>query len=1190
MKHKILHLLGKAILVFASVVFILPAFSQKPELVIQTGHSGKVSALAYSPDGKFLASAGQDFSIKIWDISTGKELKTLNGHKLYVQSLAFSPDGKMLASGSWDKTIRIWEMNNFTEVRTITAHKRAVQSLAFSPDGKILASGSVDSTLALWDVASGSFMKSLKGHEGAVTCVVFNKTGSHVASASSDKTVRIWDVNGGKTRQTLKGHTDWVQSVAFSPDGRQIVTSSADKSIRLWEAESGNQLKIINGHSANVVSVCFSPDGKKLASAGYDKTLRIWDIAEGKELMALQEGNMNFEKVLFSPDGKRITSGQFGTITSWNSTSGKKEMAFTGHVKPVENLAYSPDGKFLVTGVDSTVKVWELSYAKEISSFNAGVGRIAALTFSPDGKQLAVSGVSTKVQLFNTANYQREKILSGHTLSVTALAYSPDGKTLAMAGWDKTLRLANPAKGKSKALKGHAKALTAVAFSSDGKMVATGSYDNTIILWSAKGKVQKVLKGHTGLIYCIAFSPNNKYMATGSADSTVRIWDPATGNLVKTISASKEIIRGCAFSKDGNILATGGFDKTVKLWSIPSGDNIRNLTGHTAGITALVASPSGKFFATAGLEGCVKLWNLEDMILTASLVSIDQSDFAVITPTGVFDASPGAMKMMHYVSGKEIIEFNQIKERYYEPELLPKILGFNIEKIRKADDIANVRMNPVVSVTQRNTEKAEFDISLQNNGGGIGKVEVLVNGKEISDDARSAKMNPQSDEAKISIDLNNQPNIIPGQENTIEVKAYNTDGSVSSRGAKASFVPAGAPAAKPLPRLFVLTVGISDYDGTKIDLKYSAKDAEDITTAFEIAGDKLFGKENVFIYKINTNQSDVNMLPSRQNIIRSFGEIAGKALPTDVFVVYLAGHGINWGGQDGDFFYLTKEAASASAESYGDQKLRETAAISSAQLTDMIKKVPALKQVLMIDACASGRVVENLTSARGDVSSSSLRAMERMKDRTGMHIITGCAADAVSYEASKYGQGLLTYSLLEGIKGTALREGKYVDISTLFGKSQERVPVLASGIGGVQQPKVFSPGGAESFDVGLLDLEDKAKIPLAKEKPMFSMSTFAEEESMDDIVGLEKSVDEAFIDMSSRGGTSSLVYIETKEFPDAFRIRGQYKMTGDIISAKVNVFKGKDKAGSFTVEGKKGELSKLAAEIAQKAGEISLQK
>ena len=292
-------------------------------------------------------------------------------------------------------------------------------------------------------------------------------------------------------------------------------------------------------------------------------------------------------------------------------------------------------------------------------------------------------------------------------------------------------------------------------------------------------------------------------------------------------------------------------------------------------------------------------------------------------------------------------------------------------------------------------------------------------------------------------------------------------------------------------------------------------------------------------------------------------------------VVYLSGHGINLGGTDEDFYYLTQDAYTANANAYNDPAIKQQATLSSQELVEMFKKVPALKQVLMIDACASGKVVDNLIAKR-DIESGTLRALDRMKDRTGLHIITGCTADAVSYEASRYGQGVLTYSLLEGMRGLALREDKFIDVNQLFQFAQERVPILASGIGGIQTPQVFSPNGSQSFDLGELTTDEKKQITLAKARPFFIRSTFIDEQKFRDVLGLGKKMDEMLNEVSVRGESSPLLFVDVSEYPDACQISGQYKQIEGKYSMKLNIIcEGKESLHTAVAKDEKELLDKI---------------
>ena len=272
-------------------------------------HTGAVSSVAFSPDGKTIASASADDTVTLRDIATGRLLHTLRGHRDVVTSVAFAPDGRTLATASLDGTVGLWDVATGTRILTLHDHAGGVWGVAFGKNGTLLASAGADGTVVLTNPSTGRRIRTLRGHVGAVYGVAFNPAGTSLASAGADHTVRVWDVGSGRTLHTLRGHTGVVYTVAFGAGGRTLASAGADGTIRLWDAATGRPLHILRGHRGTVNGVAFSPGGDLLASAGADHRVGLWNAATGQLVRFLPQQAQGIETVAFSPGGSIVASG-----------------------------------------------------------------------------------------------------------------------------------------------------------------------------------------------------------------------------------------------------------------------------------------------------------------------------------------------------------------------------------------------------------------------------------------------------------------------------------------------------------------------------------------------------------------------------------------------------------------------------------------------------------------------------------------------------------------------------------------------------------------------------------------------------------------------------------------------------------------------------------------------------------------
>ncbi|GAB4276341.1 MAG: AAA-like domain-containing protein [Oscillatoriaceae cyanobacterium] len=360
-----------------------------------SGHSSSVRSIAWSPDGKLIATASYDQTVKIWK-QNGELLDTLKGHSAGAYSVSFSPNGSYIATASVDETVRLWSLNPKMP-NTLPRSSAAIRSVSFGPGGKLIATGGEDRTVKLWN-RQGVLVRTLKGHTGVILRVVFSPDGRLLATTSSDTTVKIWRLADGKLLKTLYGHQSAVNSASFNRNSRLLATASDDNTVKLWRVTDGQLLNTLTRHQKAVQSVSFSPKGKLLASASNDHTVILWD-EDGNFQKILDDHTTHVYDVSFSPDGKLIaTASAHGSARLWRRDG--NPLSILRHTGLVTSVSFSPDSQTVATGsTDNTVKLWHRdgTLLKTLSHS----GPVRSISFSRDGKQLAVAGDDGQVILWN---------------------------------------------------------------------------------------------------------------------------------------------------------------------------------------------------------------------------------------------------------------------------------------------------------------------------------------------------------------------------------------------------------------------------------------------------------------------------------------------------------------------------------------------------------------------------------------------------------------------------------------------------------------------------------------------------------------------------------------------------------------------------------------------------------------------
>jgi WD40 repeat protein len=1047
------------------------------ETVVQTGHYAAVQSVAFSPDGMFAATGSADKTIKLWEVENGREIRSYLGNIGAVWVLAFSPDGKLIASVDGSYNLSLWEVETSKKINSIEVPEDDILSVAFSPDGKYLVTGTENNHAIAWDLMTGTEVRKfnpeitdipmeMNFEYPTAKSVQFSPDGKILLTGSNDHTGFLFDFNTGKQIRKFKyGKSSCVTcaiTASFSSDGRRIVFGHFD-SVFICDSETARVLLTMKEERGSYETATFSKDGKYISALNYG-TGYLWDAQNGKLITTIGEDSDDLIDIRFSPDNDYILSGGKDKMSKlWKIPSGRHVMTLRGYLNDIDaailddsymywvafmnEIKLSPDGKYLAIGkTGNNARLMDFNTGKLVRTFVGHENIVISLDFSPDGKYLATGSADGTTRIWEVESGKMVRSLPEGTSNLPnfSIDFSPDGNWIVVGSWDGLVRIWDIKTGELiQAIRAHNDASPySVQFSHNGLYILSGGLDSKLKIFEIDtGSEVKELIGHTDVVSSIRRHPNGTQMISTSWDGRVKIWDIASGMQVRRFTAHDARVQASDIDATGKYLVTGSDDNTARLWDIAESRLITTFTGHAGTVSSVNISPDGKYLITGSHDGTIKSWDMKTGKEMLTFIFIGENDWLIKTKEGFFDASEGAKKLIFFVKGTQIYNIDQFFEEFYRPGLLNEVLRTGGQIRSDADLMKRLEESPPPSVTivspfgedTARTSTIPLKVRLVNNGGGIQEIRIQNNGKSLPVD--NTWLQQTGGEAKyLSRTINVE--LVPG-ENEILVSAFSF-GRIESKPDNITVYNKGP---ERVINCYLVAIGINEYRNPALDLNYARADAEAFSNIIQDRSSGLFKK--IEIHEL------VDTEATKSNILSLMDELSRIVKPEDVLLFYYAGHGSM---VENKFFFIPTESVSL----YQEDKLNKES-IYAGIIQEKFKNIPALKQIVILDACQSGGSTEILAQ-RG---ASEEKALAQLSRGSGVHVLAASGSEQFAAEVSELGHGVFTYILLDALKGSAdgaPKDGN-VTIYELKAYLNDQVPELTEKYKGTPQwPYTFSIG------------------------------------------------------------------------------------------------------------------------------------
>lgn len=1016
--------------------FVTSSFAQeKPEVVVSGGHTNFISCMDITRDGSTLVTGSLDLTIKLWDVASGREYRTIAGFDGRINDLKIDPQGKYVAAFDHQNFLTVLDMKTGATIfrKESQGHEG---TFGFLSSGEELFWFNGNGGLEVIDFKTGVPRLSIKD-QLVFKAVLVSEDQLYVFDYKGF--ARLFSLKDGAMIQEAQVFDQFEFSqanVVIRKDEKQLAYSTNDGQIAFISLPDLKVQKVVKSEGGIVKSLAFDQHDTKLFSCDHGGNVTVWDSETGTKLSNSKEYTFGAQCVMAHTDRAHFMAATDRTVRFINSETRKEINQIESKLTPITKMAYDDKGRFIAQATSQAkIRLWDLEQNKVVDELFS----FFPVEFTPDGKMISMYGMN--LQVYDPVFRKVEGTLNTENELIQNLNYSSDGKYISGAGFSGVIKIWDRSDFKlTQKLTGHVGGVYATAFHPNGKLLASGGMDQSVRIWDLEsGKEIRKIEDHQLIVSDVGFTPDGQYFISASWDKTIRIYNAKTWELVHELKGHTNSILAMAISPDGKILASASgnnsvsqSDNNIRIWNIKSGVQICVLKGHVGNVNEVTFDQETAHLISASDDGMIKIWNPLKCSEIATVLTLGMDDFIIVTPEMYYMASKDALDYVSFRINNKLYPFEQFDLKLNRPDIVSSRIG----------KTPSVLVNAYAAAYQKRLKRMNFTEEMLGGEFSLPNIEIMTKNlplvtkaSKLSFKVRATDENYLLD--RINVYVNDVPvyglygvdlrdvktkdityqidaNLMAGK-NKVQVTVLNEKGAESL---KETFEVIRETEA--LGDLYIISIGVSEYQNKQFNLTYPAKDAKDVAQQFK----------NKAIYQNVYTKELLNKEVTRENFqqLMAFLQSAGTE---DVVVLFIAGHGVL--DEELNYYFGTHNMDFDDPGKKG---------LSYEEIEGIFYKIKALKKLLIMDTCHSGEVdkdeVEKTEPSDvqiGDVKFRAAGQGVRAKDAfglensydlmqalfsdirkgTGATVISSAGGAEYAMESDEWKNGLFTFCLLQGL-------------------------------------------------------------------------------------------------------------------------------------------------------------------------------